>query len=235
MSPLVRRVSLFAAAGAAGFLAAAAAYAATESKAPEAKVERRVVIVQDGPDGHEVRIEGPDGFSFEMPDLAEFRDLAGEMMPMMRALHPGGPLMRDPEQRAEHLREMLQLRADQEAALQAFVSATSETPTFERAEHEVDEDLTTPQRLARARARMAEHQAAFERRADAVTRFYDQLSPSQKTVFDKLPGADGIGEHAMRIVRIDRDGMGDHFKFRVPKPPKPPKAPTPPAAPKAPS
>lgn len=231
MSPRVRRVSLFAAAGAAGFVTfAAAAFAATETEDGDRKVERRVVIVQDGPDGREVRVEGPDGFTAELPDLAEFRDMAGEMMPMVRAFRSSMPMMMGPEERADHLREMLQLRPDQEAALQAFVATARQEPEFDPAGFEIDDDLTTPQRLERARARMAEHQAAFERRADAVTRFYGQLTPSQKKVFDKLPGADGLeAGHHFRMIRMDGDDDVKRFRFRTPK------TPTTPETPKAPS
>ena len=50
--------------------------------------------------------------------------------------------------------------------------------------------LTTPERLDRMAAfmakRTAERQAAFQRRADAVKRFYAVLGPEQKRAFDAL-------------------------------------------------
>lgn len=226
MSPTVRRVSLFAAAGAAGFLTfAAAAFAATETDDGDTKVERKVIVIEEGPDGRQVRMEGPDSFEFELPDPAEFRELAGEMMPMMRAFR-AGPMTMDREERAEHLREMLQLTPAQEPALQAFIAATTHEPKFEPAGFDEADELTTPERIARARQRMAEHQAAFDKRADAVGRFYGQLTPSQKKVFDKLPGADGIGPaHHFRMIRFDHDGDAKRFRFRTPKAPATPEAP----------
>ncbi|HYG26389.1 MAG TPA: Spy/CpxP family protein refolding chaperone [Caulobacteraceae bacterium] len=150
-----------------------------------------------------------------------FERLAGQMMPMVRQL--GAGFETDPARRAEHLREMLQLRPDQESALQAFVSASSAQPRFDPAAHGGEESLTTPQRLERTRARMAEHHAAFERRADALTRFYGQLTPSQKKVFDKLPGADGMGAHPFQIMRMAGPGKGDRVRLRTP-PPAPPES-----------
>ena len=53
------------------------------------------------------------------------------------------------------------------------------------AEH--DGAATTPQRLAQMEKRMAEHTAALHIRVEATRRFYDQLEPSQRKVFDALP------------------------------------------------
>ena len=56
-------------------------------------------------------------------------------------MHPGGPGgMRhhrmDPEKHAEHLRVLLQLRPDQEAALKTFIAATTPEARTERHECE---------------------------------------------------------------------------------------------------
>lgn len=212
----IRRVSLFAIAGAAGLFTAVAAFAATDE---DAQVQRRVVVIEDG---QEVEVDGPEAFEFEIPDIVQFRELAGEMAPMIRAFRGGHPMMMDRGDRAEHLREMLQLTPAQEPALQAFVAATTHEPKFEPAEFEAEDALTTPERIVKARARMAEHQAAFERRADAVGRFYGQLSASQKKVFDKLPGADGLGPNHFRMIRFDQT-------------PKTPRTPTTPATPRTPT
>src|SRR4051812_5376811 len=97
----------------------------------------------------------------------------------------------DPAQMAEHLRDTLQLRPEQDAALRAYVEASR--PQFhrgdrgdrgERGQRGEARAMTTPERLDRMRARMAEHQAAFERRAEATKRFYAQLSPAQQRAFD---------------------------------------------------
>lgn len=133
---------------------------------------------------------GPDGHRFMGPDPAKLA-----------------------ERKAEHLRAALQLRPDQEPALKAFVDATSHDHGSRR-DHDrrgprADRDaLTTPQRLDQARARMAERQAAFERRAEATKRFYAQLSPAQQKAFDALrpPGGHGGGPMGGRHGR----GPGGH-------------------------
>ncbi|PZQ64499.1 MAG: hypothetical protein DI570_05340 [Phenylobacterium zucineum] len=93
------------------------------------------------------------------------------------------------ERRAERLRTMLQLRPEQETALKTFLSATAPNPERmreRRAERGEARGLTTPQRLDRQSARLAERQKAFAVRADATKRFYAQLSPSQQKAFDAL-------------------------------------------------
>lgn len=119
---------------------------------------------------------------------------------------------RDPqemrERRAERLRAVLQLRREQEPALQALLAASE--PRMDR-ERRFDRDagaLSTPQRLERMRQRMAERQAAFERRADATLRFYDQLDPAQRRAFDALGPMGGKGGHGMRDRGGRRGGWG---------------------------
>ncbi len=103
------------------------------------------------------------------------------------------------EHHAEHLRALLQLRSDQEPALKAFIAAMQPSPEqIERREAERDDagELTTPQRLDRMQAKMAEHQNEFARRAEAIKRFYAQLSPAQQKAFDAMPmGHHGLREH----------------------------------------
>jgi protein CpxP len=110
------------------------------------------------------------------------------------------------EQHAQRLRTVLQLRPEQEPALRALVDATRPRP--EELERRRDDrgdarDLSTPQRLDRMQARLAEHQARFARRADAVKRFYAQLSPAQQRAFDALHDGPG-GMHG----RGGRHGHG---------------------------
>ena len=141
-----------------------------------------------------------------------------EHMAMMR--HGG-------ENPAEHLRTMLQLKAGQEAALTAYLAAIhpaqDHKPMVEMAGH--DGAKTTPQRLAEMETRMTEHTAAMHARIEATKRFYDQLEPSQKKVFDELPmmmGAMGpMGPNMMMM----HGPPGPHM---APMPPMPPKAPVPP-------
>lgn len=107
--------------------------------------------------------------------------------------------------RTEHLRAALQLRPDQEAALKAFVEATmppADRREQMRARHAEMANLTTPERLDRMKAMMAEHQALFDKRAAAIKRFYGQLNPAQQKAFDAMGPMHGMGGHG-------RKGMGD--------------------------
>jgi hypothetical protein len=120
------------------------------------------------------------------------------------------------QRHAEKLRAVLQLRPDQEPALRAFVSSMQPTPEqiqrrqAEHAQRAEAGKLPTPERLDRMQARLAERQAAFARRADAIKRFYAQLSPSQQRAFDALPMGHG-GMHGHRhggFGHGERPGFG---------------------------
>lgn len=147
------------------------------------KVERKVVVIKDG------------------------QVISGD--------HGGGPMRMhmDPAAHADHMRTILQLRPEQEPAFQAFLAATK--PDIHRMEMKHDADgkppehkmLTTPERLDLQAKRMAEHQAAFQKRAAATRAFYGQLSPSQQKVFDTLHARHGGGRH-MKMIR--RGGPGGH-------------------------
>lgn len=107
---------------------------------------------------------------------------------------------RDPAEmtarRGQHLRDTLQLTPNQEPALTAFVSAMAppaDRPEKMRAAWGQRATMTTPERLDRMKARMADHQARFARRADATMRFYSELSPSQKKAFDAMRPMGGRG------------------------------------------
>lgn len=148
--------------------------------------ERQVVIIRrDGPGGPEDEAMGP--------------GMGG---------HGMGPHHKyDPVEHASHLRDILQLRADQEPALQAFVTASAppEKPP-EMPDPEAIAKMTTPERLDWMSARMAEHQAMFQKRADAVKKFYAQLSPAQKKAFEAAHlGEMGMGPGGMRF-RFERHG-----------------------------
>ena len=84
------------------------------------------------------------------------------------------------ERRAQHLRDTLQLRPEQEPALRAFIEASrpSGDRMGRRGERQELGALSTPERLDRSRDRMAQRLAAFDRRAAATKRFYAQLSPA---------------------------------------------------------
>jgi hypothetical protein len=107
------------------------------------------------------------------------------------------------EHRARFLHDVLNIRPDQEVALQAFLADTQRQPHEHKDWAERDGQaatpMTTPQRLDQMAAMMArrsaEHQAAFQRRADAIKRFYAVLSPVQKRAFDALRERGGMGGH----------------------------------------
>jgi hypothetical protein len=129
---------------------------------------------------------------------------------------PGGPPMMhrhrmDPEARAQHLRDVLQLRPDQDGALKAYLAAIEPK---DRADwkHDDEDDpkapLTTPQRLDREAEHMARAAEVFKARAAATRSFYAALSPSQRKAFDALgPMLGGHGPMMRRIeVRRMRGG-----------------------------
>ncbi|HEX6859383.1 MAG TPA: Spy/CpxP family protein refolding chaperone [Caulobacteraceae bacterium] len=102
----------------------------------------------------------------------------------------------DPAAMAQRLRTTLQLTPAQEPALQAFMAAHQERRedrADRKAEHEAMRNLTTPQRLDRMAAMMAQHQREFAEHAAAVKRFYAQLTPAQQKAFDAMH--DGMGRH----------------------------------------
>ncbi|HYE46711.1 MAG TPA: Spy/CpxP family protein refolding chaperone [Caulobacter sp.] len=135
--------------------------------------------------------------------------------------HHGPMAMRhhDPEAHAQHLRDTLQLRPDQEPALKAYLEATK--PQVHKFEKKLEDGkpaekpkmLTTPERLDLQAKRMADHQAAFQKRANATRAFYAALSPSQQKAFDVLHARHG-GGHRVKVMR--RGGPGGHGEMRGP-------------------
>lgn len=150
----------------------------------------------------------------------------GDEHTMMMMRHGGAD-------QAEHLRTMLQLKPTQEAALTAYLAATrsghDHQHIVEMSDHH--DAKTTPQRLAEMEARMAEQAAVAHTRIEATRKFYDQLEPSQKKVFDALPmlmiGPMGpmMPMGPMKVM-VNMEGM--HMPPLPPVPPVPPKAPVPP-------
>jgi hypothetical protein len=127
--------------------------------------------------------------------------------------------------REDHLRTMLQLRADQEPALQAYLQAVGkgswrgDQVRFDKR----SDAATTPQRLAEMEAMLAEQQASARRRIDATRAFYGQLDEKQKKVFDSLPmlmfAGPGFGPMLLPVMHM-------------PPPPEPPLPPLPPQPPR---
>ena len=154
-------------------------------------------------------------------------------MPPMEALMAMGPGMgemmfmhhgrrADPEKRAQRLRDVLQLRPDQDGALKAYVEATApkmmihkeqiskdkadklDKPGFDKKDGDKMEwaepkPLTTLERLDH----MTRAADAMKARAEATRAFYTALTPSQQKTFDVL----GMGES------MD-GGEGDHVFIR---------------------
>ncbi len=83
------------------------------------------------------------------------------------------------------LKEKLHITPAQEGAWTAFTTAMkppAQPPV--RPDQAEFAKLTTPERIDRMRARQAEHQAAMDKRLDAVKTFYAALTPEQQKVFD---------------------------------------------------
>jgi len=122
----------------------------------------------------------------------------------MAGPHAWGHHKPDPARMAAHLRTALQLRPDQDPALQAFV--TSLQPPADdmhgrmKAEHEEMATRSTPEKLDHMIARGRERLAAMEKHAAAVKTFYATLSPAQQKAFDLMAdahmhGMGGMGGH----------------------------------------
>jgi LTXXQ motif family protein len=200
-------------AGAAFALCASASAAAYAQGAP-AKGQQSQTIVRTVRDGetHETRVERDasgkvtvtrDGKVTTSVDPQEIREHAMAMA----GLHH-----RDP---AEHLRNALQLRPNQEPALQAYLQA------LRPGEHHVmmlrsddhDGAKTTPERLADMEKMLAEHDAQMKAHIAAIRTFYGQLDPAQKKAFDEL----GLGGAQVRMI--------ENVRFMRPMPPMPPMPP----------
>lgn len=135
-----------------------------------------------------------------------------------QAGQPGGPRegrRMDPEamaaQHAERLRAVLQLRADQEPALKAYLAARKPPAgaADRRGGREQFAAMTTPQRLDAQRSRLTERVARFDQRAAATKTFYAQLSPTQQKAFDAMPQGGGMKGGGHRGMG-GRGGHGMH-------------------------
>jgi hypothetical protein len=121
----------------------------------------------------------------------------------------------DPEKRAQRLRDVLQLRPDQDRALKAYVEATSPKIVKIKKEEAKDGDKTAergpPTTLERL-DRMSKAADALKARAEATRAFYLALTPSQQKTFDVLDLDDsGPGGERIHIHRLDTRGP-DVFK-----------------------
>ena len=156
---------------------------------------------------------------------------------------------------AKHLHDLLQLRPDQDAALQTLMASMAPSRMVHMGDHHMDDRhmgpggpepmdhhmgpgmeghddfarLTTPERLDKMAAMMAEHsamrQAEFQKHAEAIKAFYAVLSPEQKRAFDAMP------EHMMGGMHGEHEGhggMGHHMGAGGPHGPGGPDGPPPP-------
>lgn len=192
--------------------ATAAAFAQT-APAPKAHTETQTIVrtEQDGV-SHEVRvIREPDGkVTITRDGKTTVVDPHDAMVRAMEHM----PHHRD---MAEHLRAALQLRPNQDAALQAYVQAMHPKPPAMTPADAPMAPRTTPERLALMQKHLEAHTAMMRAQLDATRRFYDQLDPGQKKAFDELHMSAEMGP--MHLV-----------SFRhMPMPPMPPMPPIPPA------
>jgi hypothetical protein len=138
----------------------------------------------------------------------------------------GGRQWRQPDpaemaqRREERLSAALQLRPDQQPALKALMAALQPDPAkMQRWKADRDQadktQVPIPERLDKMQARMAERQADFARKADAIKRFYAQLTPAQQGAFNAMPmmlghggrgGPGGPGGRGFGGPHGDRDG-----------------------------
>lgn len=119
----------------------------------------------------------------------------------------------------EHLRAILQLRPNQDAALQAYVAAARPGERHvERIDVRGRQEGTTTERLARMEEGLARQQAQTRAFIDATRRFYDQLDPAQKRAFDEMP---------MLMVDVNVGPMLLPIAHVPPMPPIPPMPPMP--------
>lgn len=134
------------------------------------------------------------------------------MGPDMMFMHHARAM--DPEKRAQRLRDVLQLRPDQDRALKAYVEATGPKMFKIKKDEAKDGDQgaergppTTLERLDR----MSKAADAMKARADATRAFYLALTPSQQKTFDVLGLDDGPGGERIHVHRLDTRGP-DVFK-----------------------
>lgn len=113
-------------------------------------------------------------------------------------------------QRAEDLKTVLRLRADQQSALDAFL-ASDEPPAMDRLDGpppQPPKPMTTPERLDEMARRDAEHRERQGKRVTALRTFYAALSPEQRQAFDALQRLQGPPLPGPRMIRIMHGGPG---------------------------
>lgn len=148
---------------------------------------------------------GPAGPAAPMPFMDAMTAMGPSMGDMM-FMHHG--LRADPEKRAQRLRDVLQLRPDQDPALKAYVEATAPKMVIHKEQISKDKldkpgsDKKDSDKMEWAEAKppttlerldhMTKAADAMKARAEATRAFYTALTPSQQKTFDVL----GLGEGA---------------------------------------
>jgi len=130
----------------------------------------------------------------------------------------GGPdrMAMNPEARAERLRTLLQLTPAQNGALTAYLAAMAPPAMPAAAPRPASDTPPTAVERADRMAEMAARMAAeTKKRADATRAFYAALTPSQRKVFDTMPGMGGG-----RMIQI-RQMRGPGMPGMPPAPPMP--------------
>lgn len=148
-----------------------------------------------------------------------YRAHAPHERPARRAM-----VFRSGEDREQRLKDVLQLRPNQEPALKAFLDATRPEPHGDRIARleKGAAKASTVERLAEMEARADAQHAAMKRRIAATRAFYAQLDERQKKAFDAMP-----------MVMMAAPGFGPMLIPAGHMPPPPP-PPTPPPAPPGP-
>jgi hypothetical protein len=210
-------------AGAALALSAGAGVAIAQDAKPPARDDRRVerdvrvYRFEDGPQSFVIERDGDRSVRVERRGGGDERHVR-----VIRAGHS----------REQHLKDVLQLRPNQEPALKAFLEATSRSHVHGANVMRFDsrsDGQTTAERLAKMEQQLAEQQASARRRIDATRAFYAQLDDRQKKAFDAMPmlmmAGPGFGPMLLpgpaSMVRLERP----------PRPPMPPRTPEPPEPP----
>lgn len=103
---------------------------------------------------------------------------------------------RSPQDIARQLRTRLQLRPDQEGALQAFVAAMAPPGDMQARmarQQEEASSMTTPERLDMMVSNMDAMRQVMLARVQATKAFYRQLTPDQQRAFDRMGAGSGGG------------------------------------------
>jgi len=176
-------------------LAGLAFAAPAAAPADPAKVEKRVVIVRDGPGGP------GRGMRFHRADPEQHARRLRDILQLTPA--------QEPALQAYIAATRPEMRFERRTRIAPDAGRPDGPPPPRPT-------LTTPERLDRQAEMMAKRQAAFEKRSAATKTFYAQLTAPQKKAFDALGvggprGPMGLGGRAMH--RADA-GAGQAMAFR---------------------